>query len=813
MKTYNLSVTELALPSPREGSIDTYSGFNLTSKLAIKAHQSLQYKQLKLHDNYTPEVNVVHQLAYKEYFFNISGRMDGIYQEAPLRIEEIKTAFDPQKLIDVLADNYYTHPYWLQLQIYGYIHWLKTKAIPKLNLVIVSLRNKKTYPLVLEFNQDAFEAWLNRRLEELVLEIKESKKRIKHRKHHCSQLSFPFPKPRPHQKELMEFVESSMKHKRPMLIQAPTGLGKSMAILYPTLKESLSRGQKTLYLTPKNSQHHIALNAVHLLQEKGSACSSLMLTAKKKLCMKSEPICTSKQCEFAENHYTKCSSNDLLKKLQKKQNLDAAVFRELAITYQVCPYELQMQSVAFADVVIGDYNYVFSSTNTPGQVVSMKLGEHEKPNLVIDEVHNLPSRGMDYFSPALEVAFFERYLDALDRYPHPFQKKLTKVIHQCISIIDDCALPNVYEPHITQAPEEAFKKQEEKLNQLLTDYLESDLTIESDDPILKLFNYWSDFTAALEFVNQGGEEFFISFHPKHHALKINCCDASSFLKEHYTHFQQVIGFSATLKPFDYYSQLIGLNTPFLHTEEFSSPFSPNHRKLLVIPQVSTKYRDRKSNSHKIIEVIVRLSMLKSGNYFVFFPSFEFLEQIYAQMPNTPHFTLIRQERRMDASETKSLLMQLHQKNKNHLFFAVQGGMFAEGIDYVGELAIGAFIIGPPLPSFDWEREQMKRYYDTHYKQGQEYAYTYPAMAKAIQSAGRVIRSETDKGLIVLMDNRFLQYPYSQCMPKDWFSEKPHELISTSIIKEVQSFWNQVSPDNHLESQIKEPQSEGLSAND
>ncbi|MFJ1269962.1 helicase C-terminal domain-containing protein [Legionella lytica] len=807
MKTYNLSVTELALPSPRVGSIDTYSGFNLTSRLAIKAHQQVQFQQSKLNPNYTPEVNIIQQFSYKRYLFNISGRMDGIYQEEPLRIEEIKTAFDPQKLIEVLADNYFTHPYWLQLQIYGYIHWLKTKTIPKLNLLIVSLRNKKTYPLVLEFNKEAFEEWLNRRLEELVLEIKESKKRIKRRKQQGSLLCFPFAQPRPHQKELMESVVYSMTKKRPMLIQAPTGLGKSIAILYPSLKESLSRGQKTLYLTPKNSQHQVALNVVHLLQEKGSSCSSITLTAKKKLCMKKEPICTTKQCEFAENHYTKCSSHELLKKIQKKQNLDAFVFKELAVIYQVCPYELQMQSIALADVVIGDYNYVFSSMNTQPQVVGMQLGEHEKPNLVIDEVHNLPSRGMDYFSPVLEVAFFERYLEALDRYPHPFQKKLTKIINQCITIIDGCALPNVDEPHVTKVSEEAFKKQEEKLNQLLTDYLESDLIIENDDPILKLFNYWSDFTAALECVNQGGDEFFISFHPKHHALKISCCDASSFLKEQYIHFQQVIGFSATLKPFEYYSQLIGLNTASLHTEEFSSPFSPNNRKLLIIPQVSTKYRDRKSNGPKIIEVIVRLSALKPGNYFVFFPSFEFLEQIYTQMPSLPQFTLIRQERRMDALETNALLKQLHHKGKHHLFFAVQGGIFSEGIDYIGELAIGAFIVGPPLPSFDWEREHMKRYYETHYKQGQEYAYTYPAMAKAIQSAGRVIRSETDRGLIVLMDNRFLQSPYSQCMPKDWFSEQPQELISTSIINDVQSFWNQTYSNNHLESPNKETQSE------
>ncbi|VEB35498.1 DEAD/DEAH box helicase [Legionella sainthelensi] len=644
--------------------------------------------------------------------------------------------------------------------------------------------------MVLDFNKEAFEEWLNRRLEELVLEIKESNKRMKHRKKQSTKLIFPFEQPRPHQKELMESVNSSMKINKPMLIQAPTGLGKSIAILYPSVKDSLGRGQKLFYLTPKNTQHQIALNAVHLLQEKGASIKSLILTSKKKLCMKNEPICTSKQCEFAENHYTKCTTHNLLKETQKQQNLDASFFKELAKTYQICPYELQMESIAYTDIVIGDYNYVFSSTNTPERVIDSPLGEHEKPNLVIDEVHNLPSRGMDYFSPILEVKFFEQYLNALERYPHPFRKKLAEMIHQCITIIDSCSQPNRDEPHLTQAPEELFKRQEEHLNQLLTDYLESDLTIESEDPILKLFNYWADFTAALEFVNSGRDEFFISFNPKSHALKISCCDASSFLKEHYSHFQQVIGFSATLKPFDYYSQLIGLNTAHLHTEEFSSPFSPQNRKLILIPQVSTKYRDRKSNSAKIIEIITRITALRPGNYFVFFPSFEFLDQIYSQMPSFLPFTLLRQERKMDTKETQYLLHQLHKKEKPNLFFAVQGGMFAEGIDYIGDLAIGAFIIGPPLPSFNWEREQMKKYYEAHYKEGQEYAYTYPAMAKAVQAAGRVIRSETDKGLIVLMDNRFLQSSYSQCMPKDWFSQSPQELVSTSILQEIQSFWEQ-----------------------
>lgn len=789
MKTVMLSVIDLALPCPRVGSIDTYSGFASTSKLAIKAHQKFQAAQHHINPNYQSEVATTHTMVFNRYKFHISGRMDGLYQENGVRIEEIKTAFDPKKLMDLLAEIYFTHPYWLQVQLYGYIYWLKTKTIPKLDLLILSLRNhKKTHTLSVELDIPAFELWLEQRFNELILEIKESQKRITRRKKLSKKLIFPFEQPRPHQKELIATITQGMEQTKPMLIQAPTGLGKTMGILYPALKESLGRGQKTIYITPKNTQHQIAFNTVRMLQDKGAPFKSLTLTSKKKLCMKNEPICTSKKCEFAENHYTKCTTHQILKQAQKKKNLNNEFFKSLAREYQVCPYEVQMECIPYVDVIIGDYNYVFSSINP--RIAELPLGEEEKPNLVIDEVHNLPSRGMDYFSPELEVGFFENYLNALDRYPQPFQKKLIQIIIQCIETIHLCATPNVYEPHRVVVSEHLFKKQEEVLNQFLSDYLESDITIEEQDPILKLCNYWSDFTDALEFVNQDKDEFFISFHPRKNVLKISCCNASTFLQEHYLNYKQVVGFSATLKPFSYYSKLIGLNRPNLHTEEFATPFSQNNRKLLLIPQVSTKYKDRIANYSKIVEVITRISALKPGNYFVFFPSFEFLDQVYRRMPSLTSFALLRQTRIMHPGETHDLLQKLHQKEKHHLFFAVQGGMFAEGIDYVGDLAIGAFIVGPPLPSYDWEREEMKGYYEQQYQAGTEYAYIYPAMAKAVQAAGRVIRTETDKGIIVLMDNRFLKDTYSQCMPKDWFSEHPKELVSQSILKEIDAFWKE-----------------------
>lgn len=571
MKKYSLSVIDFALPSPRTGSIDTYSGFGIASKQAIKKHQEIQPSKLKENPNYQSEVSITNRFVYKRKQFQVSGRMDGIFIGEDYIIEEIKTAFDINKLLIILKDSHYTHPYWLQLQTYGYMHWLKTNKVPQLQLLIASLRKNKTQVLSFNFDIKKYEAWLAIRLDELHQDIQDANKRITRRIKASHELTFPFYSTRPQQKELIDSVVTQLTKKRPMLIQAPTGLGKTIGVLYPTLKESLSRGQKTIYLTPKNSQHQIALDTIERMQEMGTSFKSLVLTAKKKLCMKNEPICNAKFCEFAENHYTKLTEHELLKKVQRKKNISASYFKEMATMYKVCPYELQMQSIPFFDVVVGDYNYVFGPNSNGSRVSTISMGEDEKANLVIDEVHNLPSRGMDYYSPELAGNFFWKLQQTLEKYPKPFSVKLNAILDSCIRIINQCTTPNTKTPHRIEPPIRDFKKQNELLNEFLTEYLESDLEIEEEDPILKLCNYWSDFTDALEFVEQGNGAFFTSFNPIQNTIKITCCDASTLIKEAYSNFEQIIGFSATLKPFDYYSQLIGLSPEYLQTYSFYHP--------------------------------------------------------------------------------------------------------------------------------------------------------------------------------------------------------------------------------------------------
>lgn len=787
-----LSVSDFALPAPKGGSIDFYSGLGHSQMLGFSLHQDIQAEGKKKDASYLSEVWTTHTFKYKRYSFEVSGRMDGIYQKEKIRIEEIKTAFNIKRLQQYLESSQNFHPFWLQLKTYGYFHWLKTNEIPELNLLLVSQRNKKTIELPIQLDIPAYENWLSIRLNDLFTEIKETERRIKRRKKQSASLSFPFNKPRQGQEELIKAVNTSMENNSPLLIQAPTGLGKTMGILYPALLESLSRGQKVIYVTPKNSQHQVALDAILKLQQSGSKISSIQLTAKKKLCMKDEPICNSEYCEFAQNHYTKVEENKLIEKIQKQKNLTASQFKEIAKVYKVCPYELQMDCIPYKDAVICDYNYVFSPPSLGSRISQTKLAETQKPNLVIDEIHNLPIRAMDYYSPMLSAIVLEKMYYEIHKIPLSFQEGFSKLIKECILIIRNCKSPKLASSHKIIPPTKVFKEQEIKLHELVNRYLEADIEIMENDLILMFYNYWTEFTAALEFIDEDRKEFFTSYLTDLEAIKITCCDASALLIPCYTNYKQVIGFSATLKPFNYYSSLIGLNNPSLQTAEFLSPFPKHNRKILVIPQISSKFSERSRHYPRIVETIKKIVSLKPGNYFVFFPSFDFLNHVRKLYPVDPHFTILEQKTKMDHQQIRKILADLNNPSVHHLIFAVQGGVFSEGVDYPGNMIIGAFIIGPPLPIFDWERDQMKKYYEIQYSSGFDYAYTYPAMAKAIQAAGRVIRSENDKGIIILIDNRFLLRNYHKCMPVDWFEESPTELVSNSILHDLNHFWDSTS---------------------
>ena len=792
-KKISVPVTQFALPCPRKGSIDTYSGLKNSQVIGQEVHQRIQAVRSESDPQYRAEVFTSNLFETEEYSFEVSGRMDGFYDRSPARIEEIKSSFNVYELFRRLQQDPEQHPYCLQLRTYGYFHWLKTEETPDLILHLVSTRNGDTIDFKVPLNPMGYEEWLHLRLAELVEETKLAEKRAKRRRKAAENFEFPFTQPRTGQIELIQTIEEGMKEDRPMLLQAPTGLGKTMGVLYPTLREALARGQRTIYITPKNSQHAVAEDALDRLRDKGANIKSMTITAKSKMCFKNEPICNPEFCEFAKDHYTKVAENKLIEQLSKKRKLTSRTFKKLAAKHEVCPFELQLDAAIDADTVICDYNYVFAPRSAFGRLASSDIDQQGKPNLIIDEAHNLPSRAMDYYSPSLSVATLDKMLEEVDYLLLRFRKEALSLINSCIVTIRSCAPDGCTKPTKINPPIAEFLEQELELRNFLSSYLNSDVEILPKDVVLRFCFYWSEFTAALEFIVDNRSEFFTTFTPNPMQVKITCCDASEILKENYKDYGQVVGFSATLKPFDFYSRLAGLQSKKLKTAEFASPFEKSQRKLMIIPQLSSKYSERERNYPRIAEAIAKIVELKKGNYFAFFPSFEFLNRVFQQFQVPDGFQVIRQYSGMTRDSIDEVLFNLRETNTPHIVFAVQGGVFSEGVDYPGKMAIGAFVVGPPLPNFDLVREEMRQYYENNYSSGFDYAYTFPAMAKAVQAAGRVIRSETDRGIIVLMDNRFIQTSYAKSMPQDWFDEDPRELVSQNILSDISEFWAQQSP--------------------
>lgn len=791
MKRIQIAARDFAVPVPRRGSIETHSGYDLLPQSGDEAHREIQRRRMANVAGYKPEVKLSHSFERDGFTFVVSGRADGIVEgiskKRPAYIEEIKTAFDAKALYERLRNDS-EHPYCLQLLTYGYIYSLQNGNVPALGLHIGSYANDDTFDVSLLLNIRHYEEWLDKRLNELVVEGKYRETQRERRQAVAETMAFPFKKPRSKQVDLIDAIERTLLEGDNLILQAPTGLGKTAGVIFPMLRDALLRGQKLVYVTPKNSQHQVAEDAVKRIQRAGSDLHALTLTAKGKLCFKGEPVCNPEHCEFARDYYTKVAEHDLVEKATSEPVMNSELFLSMGEKYEVCPFELSVDCIQRADVIIGDYNYVFAPRGLLGRLTGYQFGDNEKPNLVVDEAHNLPARAADYFSPAVGTWHFDACRDRLDSLPLDVRTEGFAMIHLVLAALKHHEPRGNTKEAKVELDVRRFQAVDERLSAFLNMYLQATPNPKSGDPILALCREWSEFTAL---AGAAGDNFFTTYKRDsfNSMLKITCCDASEQLRDCLKEFEHCVAFSATLKPFEYYRQLCGFEADKVQTIEFSSPFPKDNRKLIVIPQVSTKYSDRDRNYPKIAEAIERIIAVRPGNYFVFFPSFAFLRSVHDRV-KLPHCDVLQQTPSMSAVEVEKVIAALREAKKPTVVFGVQGGIFSEGVDYPGEMIIGAIIVGPALPGYDLERELLREYYERKFGQGFEYAYTYPAMARVIQAAGRVIRSEEDRGVIVLMDRRFTAPAYAATMPSDWFDRSVNELVSNRILQDIQSFWKE-----------------------
>lgn len=772
--TIRISVRNLVEFVLRSGDID--NSFMSMSR-AVEGTRAHQRVQKSYGPEYKAEVSLKHIVEYEQFTILLEGRADGIISyDGKTIIDEIKST---TKDLETIEEDY--NPlHWAQAKIYGYIYGVQNKIDDiNIQLTYVSIETEECKIFIKEFTnseiEDFFYYIINKYIELANMTFYWAGVRDETIKN----LQFPFNEYRKGQRELAVAAYTTISERKKIFAQAPTGIGKTMSTLFPSIK-AIGEGlvSKIFYLTAKTITREVPKASMELLMEKGLRAKTLIITAKDKICTNDEVKCNPRDCKAAKGHFDRV--NDAIMDIFQNEDL---ITREIIISYalkhNVCPFEFSLDISLWCDIIICDYNYVFDP-----QVYLRRFFDTDKNDYVflIDEAHNLVDRSREMFSAEINKAHFLEIKDIfVDKY-----KAISKSINKCNSIMNklkkELEIGNEYyqETEITEFYY-PFKRLitlmetwliEEKKHPEYENVLDFYFTLNT---FLKISDLYDDHYVTC-FENDG----------RNFIIRLFCVDSSYLLSQALMRGRASIFFSATLTPLKYHINLLGGNENDYYIK-LSSPFSKENLLLLIDDKTSTKYKDRENTYIDIVEDIEKIVRRKKGNYFIFFPSYVYMRNVYEIIINrSENLNIIIQEGSMTETEREDYLHEFKEDSET-IGFAVLGGIFSEGIDLMGDRLIGAIIVGVGLPQICFERNIIKEYFNKNMDEGFNYAYTYPGMNKVMQAAGRVIRSESDKGVILLIDNRYATYRYKNLFPQEWSHYKK---IGNNIdIEEVlEKFW-------------------------
>jgi DNA excision repair protein ERCC-2 len=750
-QSVKISVRSLVEYVFRSGSIE--SGFKTTTSLieGTKAHQTIQ-KTYGEAD--AAEVFLQTSYVFEEIEYVVEGRCDGLLlQEDTTMIDEIKST--AKKLDDVTRDSYPVH--WAQAKCYAYMY-LKKEEKEKVNVQL-------TYVQVESGEQKRFqENCTLEQLEVFMLQLVKSYapyaklrlENLKQRNESIRDLPFPFDQYRNGQRNFAGAVYKTIADKKTLFANAPTGTGKTISTLFPAVKAvGEEKAEKIFYLTAKTLNRKNAEEALQLMKEKGLFFQSATITAKDKVCFKEETRCDSSYCEFADGYYDRINGA-VLDILKNETIMDRDVISQYAHKHRVCPFEFSIDLAYTADCVICDYNYVFDP-----RVSFKRLFEEQKKRtvLLMDEAHNLVDRARGMYSSELQKSVF---LQLSREY-----KGKNDGLWRTVKTINDEMLKLKKEHGEKQV---AVSELPDELISSLSDFLvQAEQLLESGETDEQLLEAYF---AALQMVKISDfyDERFVTFiddFKSEVVVRLFCMDPSQLLFQTGKKYGSRIFFSATLSPLSYFREMLGGGEED-YVIRMPSPYEKEQLDVFIQP-LSTRFRDREKTIEPIMEMIMDLVDKRPGNYLVFFPSYRYMTDVVDRLlEEDPAFLPIVQHPGMSEEEREKFLTNFDTAGEQSLVgFAVMGGIFSEGIDLKGDRLTGAVIIGVGLPQVGLERDTMKEYFQKAGKNGYDFAYVYPGMNKVLQAGGRVIRSEEDRGTLVLVDDRFLSRKYVEMLPEEW----------------------------------------------
>jgi DNA excision repair protein ERCC-2 len=799
---FSVSVRDLVEFALRRGDLGGTRDFVGPNRAlaGTRGHQRLQRSRPA---GYEKEVPLSHDVEDPELVLRVQGRIDGVLAtDEQVLLEEIKTVQgEPVHEADPL--------HWAQARLYGYIY-AHDHGLPGVALQVTYL-DLETGALT-EFRETSSMAELSAFFESTVAIYLEW---VRERFHWCRQrdesiraVAFPFAEYRPGQRELAVAAYRVLARGGRLYLEAPTGIGKTISVLFPAVK-ALGEGklERIFYLTARTVGRAVAQKAFADLRQAGLRLRTLTLTAKEKICVQQGQPCDPATCPLARGYYDRVKP--AMREALAREEVTRQVLEDVGYQHQVCPFELSLDVSSWADAIVCDYNYVFDPKVYLRRHFAEEPGDY---GFLVDEAHNLVDRAREMFSADLEAREIREVRRALKQAAPRCAKALSRLATALRKL---CAKPNdSAEPSEPSDPStdlnlfptqtragvpparstvECTRDFPAALAPPLEDALkESEAWLARNESapfresLLELYFRLRSFQRTAELYD---ERYVTTVEPGASVrVRLFCLDPSFLLRQALGRGKAAVFFSATLTPIEYYRSLLG-GSPEDPLLQLASPFPPEHLHMLVQDRIRTHFKARAETLAEVVEAIRSFVQGRPGNYLVYLPSYQYLtavqEQFHAAEPAVP---VLVQRPGMSEPERDAFLAAFAVEHGQTLVgFAVMGGVFGEGIDLVGERLIGAVIVGVGLPQLCIERDLIRDYFQQQIGTGFDYAYTFPGMNRVLQATGRVIRSETDRGAVLLIDARFRESRYRRLFPAWW---RPTCVRSISDLQTaLRQFWH------------------------
>lgn len=790
---FKLSVRELVEFICRSGDIDnrrSASGDLDAMREGARVHRMIQNRQGA---EYSPEVSLKITIPTGHYDIVLDGRADGIIEreDEPVTIDEIKGVYFELSEMEAPVPVHLA-----QAKVYAYIYALENELDEiRVQMTYCHLETEELRYFTEDLTFAELSAWFAGIIEAYKKWTDFLYEWRKTRTASLASLSFPYPY-RKGQKELASDVYRTILRSKILFLQAPTGVGKTITTLFPGVK---AMGEKEIdrifYLTAKTITAQVAFDTLALLAKQGMRLKRIRLTAKEKLCFCADAAeeiegertgvdCNPKSCPYAKGHFDRV--NDAVFTLLTETDVfSREVLLAQAKKYTVCPFEMSLDVSSWCDAIVGDYNYAFDPNVYLKRFFAGGVSEHYL--FLVDEAHNLVERAREMYSATLYKEDFLVARRYMKQYSKPVEKALTKCNEKLLALKRKC------DDDMTRlSGDEALSDLAFSLV-TLTEKTERFLAKNIDFPekkdFLEFYYTVKDFNAAYDrltehyLVYAGHEE------GKGFRVRIGCMDPSYDLKQRLALARSTVFFSATLLPIGYYKRLLSGDEEDYAVYADTS-FTSDQRLLLIGRDVSSKYTRRGPEEYrKIASYIKAAAEAKTGNYLAFFPSYKMMNDVRAEFDLLCPcgIDVLMQTSGMREVEREDFLREFEKERKDSLVgFCVMGGIFGEGIDLTGNALIGAIIVGTGIPQIGSEREMLKQFFDERQGSGFDYAYRYPGMNKVQQAAGRVIRTAKDRGVILLLDERFLQRENLRTFPREWSDYVP--VSEKTVGAALKDFW-------------------------